>query len=355
MENRPPRTLLCVKYRVEDSHYPNVGARGTHPAAQRVYWRNLAVMFASARRFGGAGFEARVATNVDPPPDVARVLARLEVEVRRTDFAYTPPRDYFGQYRGAFTTFDVITAFAREAAPTDRLLILDPDCLWAGDPARLVGVLRDHDLAVYEIGLLPHAREHGLTTGELFALFAEFAPFAATRAPRRPAYLGGEVVGMTGEAAARLVPVLESAWRRCLERHAEGRPTFRTEEQLLSFAVWASGLSARDLRPEFRRILTSPLFANPEPEDLQRVLWHLPLEKRRGLLHLFPDAAREGSPFWTLPEEAFRRDVARRVGLLPTPWRRWQDRAFRVAWHARDRWRRARRSRPTGGLAKARS
>lgn len=323
---------LAVSYYVDDSYYSNVG-KGSSRHSQRVYWRNIAVMFATARRMFPSGAQLTAFTNAVPPSEVGRVL--VDLDVRRMDIGFSQPYppDFYPRFRGAFHLLDVLAWYAAQNGGDAPMLVVDPDCLWVRPPHRVLETLLSDGYLACSVDYDVERRANGVSRADMGRIFPEVAT-----GPGRsvPFYIGGEFVGATAPFAVTLAEALEAATQANVARWRRGEATLNTEEHILSYAFWSLGL-----RPNhaglMRRIFTGAMYRNVEQDDHALTLWHLPSEKKRGLYRLFTEVQRPGSPFWKLEGDDLRRYLARHTGVVPTPARRLQEAVRRPAVHLKRR------------------
>ncbi len=312
-------TWLYAEAPGEESVYPQIIGHGAPSSTrfQAVYWRCVAVFFASLARHDNAS--ARVLyTNVDRVPtvdglDLGAFLDRLGVEVVTLPYTFQPPEGYFGAWRNQFYVFDVTRHLAGRLADDAVGMVLDSDCVWARGPARMAAMTRRHGALTYDLGLPEGGDQNGLSLDEMAALYADLDG-SPPEAP--PPYIGGELIAATGDALRQLDGRVDALWAEMLRRHAAGQPKFNEEAQALSYLYHALGIAYGTANPYLRRIWTTLLKGDDaRGPDLYLTVWHVPGEKRYGLRRLFAEAMDVASPFWTLDGEAWRAHVAGHVGL----------------------------------------
>lgn len=307
-------THVAVAYHVDQSRYANVG-RGDRRHTLDVYWRNIAVMFASLTRWTASEGHRTVFSNSRPPERIGRVLERLGVDV--TDIGYTQPypSSFFPAYRGAFHLFDVVHHYAETLQDDERAVVVDPDCLWVADPRPLFEVLARDGMLVHDLVYPETRRANGVGRADMRRIFEELDGRGRTAAP---AYVGGEILGVTGRTARLLSPVLRDVTARNVDRWRAGKPALNTEEHVLSYLV--DRLQARgNTAPYLRRLWTGPrgrkISSDPRRDEYLLTIWHLPAEKQRGIYGLLPDVEEAGSWFWTAPDREWVELMAARVGI----------------------------------------
>ena len=123
-------TWLYAEQVGEESAYPQVGGVSSSPAFQAVYWRCVALFFATSIRHNPAARHL-LYTNLDGVPhvdgfDLPAFLDRLGVEVVQVPFTYQPPPGYYSAWRNQFYVFDLIQDLARRSMPDDACLLKTP-------------------------------------------------------------------------------------------------------------------------------------------------------------------------------------------------------------------------------------
>lgn len=339
-------TWLYAEPPGDESLYPQVVGQGPPSSArfQAVYWRCVAVFFASAARWA-SGARLVLFTNVDGVPvvdgrDLGAHLDRLGVEVVRLPYTFRPPEGYYGAWRNQFYVFDAVRWLTAEVDADAVGMLLDSDCVWARPAGRMAAMARRHGALTYDLGLPEDRDQNGLTPAAMGALYADLAPALGGAAPEAaPPYVGGELVAATGAVLREIDGRLDALWAEMLRRHAAGLPTFNEEAQALSFLYHALGVPYGTANPYLRRIWTTLLQGDDaRAPDLDLTVWHVPGEKRYGLRRLSGEALDPSSPFWTLDGDAWRAWAGGALGLPRRSLRKW---ALDVPTAVRDKLRRA--------------
>ena len=332
-------TWLYAERDGEESVYPQVGGRSSSTWFQAVYWRCVAIFFASAARTTPDAHRV-LWTNAEVPDvdghDLGAFLDRLGVEVETRPFTFQPPPGYYSAWQNQFYVLDLVEALGERLGEGEVGVLLDSDCVWTRPAAALVDATRRHGALTFDVGLGEDEWQNGLTRREMGALYAELdAP-----APSVPPYIGGELVAVTRATAGELAAAARPVWDKMLARHARGASTFKEEAHLLSFLYHQLGVETGTANPFIDRIYTSLKDGKTvRPGHLDLMLWHLPNEKRYGLRRLFPAVLDDRSWFWTLPVGAAWRERLGRVLGVPrrTPAKAVRDVAAAVRDKARAR------------------
>jgi hypothetical protein len=286
-------TGFVVDSRDEGTLFPSAGGNSGDPRVQAVYWRCLVGMFASAR-FTNPAQRLALFTNADPPVvdgvQIAAVLDRYGVEVRRTGLTVRLPEGRAAAWGNVLYFFDILAALDGEADGL-RFALVDSDVLVTGGLDGLFGLLDHADYAGYVVGTAPDEAVNGLTPRSMGAIAA--AAGAGSGAPVR--HYGGELFATTLATWRRDRPVFAGLLEQAM-RGAGPAASLQTEEHVWSVAFALLGVPVADAQQAIKRIWTSPRFSNAAPGDERLPLWHLPAEKRYGFHDLFRALARRGFP-----------------------------------------------------------
>jgi hypothetical protein len=107
---------------------------------------------------------------------------------------------------------------------------------------------------------------------------------------------GGELICFKGVILPQLLEAVTAGYQWALERFEKGQPKFNTEEHLFSFAYWKVGLRTFTANKYIKRMWTDLSSAvNLEAGDEQRMLWHLPAEKKHGFIPYFRLMGKNGN------------------------------------------------------------
>jgi hypothetical protein len=222
---------IAVAFYDDRGYYPLLGEL-RHVSRPTPFWRIIAVQLASARKFFGDAARLVLSSNAQPGAEARPLLRRIGAEVVPVAFDHEPPPGYFTHFWRSFYRFDAVSHFAATAADDDLLLLIEPDCVWVADPGPLVATLCRTGTLTYDTGYTEDERILGTTRRRLTKLFAELSG----RTPEEmPCYCGGEILGVIGERARKLMPVIDEVWQQCVQRFREGREKLYTDEAMLSY------------------------------------------------------------------------------------------------------------------------
>lgn len=242
-------------------------------------------------------------------------LSRLGVEVVTLDLSYATPKGYHGRWRNQFYIFDIIKYLSRSLAPEETCLVLDSDCVWIAPAPPIEAALRRNGVLTYAETYPPDLLANGLTRSDMQEVYEQIS---GETLPGPPVYCGGEFFGATGAEVRRLAEQIDPVWEVLMERFARGEKRFNEEAQVLSYLYWKMGYPVGTADPFIRRIWTGPplRFNTSSLYDYGLTIWHLPLEKERGIKWLFERLHRPGSAFWSIPTgRLFARYLGRHLGV----------------------------------------
>ena len=322
----------------EASRYPSAGWDSSDDAFQAIYWRCLVVEMLGARLFN-PDLRLVVVSNVEPPSvdglALRPVFDRLGVEWVRRPLTHRLPRPIASAWGNVLYFYDVLGWLADEA-PDARLILIDSDVVVTGPLDAPFEALTVDPVLGYTLGTAADEPLNGSTLSALTAIAA--ARFG--RAPTAPvAHMGGEFLGIRGDALGDWRPHAEAIWAD-MAAGAPGLAGVTTEEHVWSLLFAGVDVPVGDAGRWIKRMWTDPQHNTVVAGDEARPLWHLPAEKRYGFLDLFRWCRARGFAPDLSPDE-FRVAALRLCGV---------PRAS-VAKVARDHVRRVRRRLPGGRAA----
>lgn len=322
-------TFLCVDTDTSaaSSAYPNIGKTVSPRERRTLYWKNVVVSLATARRCL-PGARLCVATNDlrDLKFDASTLndlLKRLGVDRIALPFVHFLPLPGVSKtFRNVFYRFDVIRYLATHADLGESIILTDSDCVWT----RALPAL---DTRVPQTGLwlsspygvrdpqLKHP--HRLSRAELGDFYRQLNP---DYPEPHPTCYGGEFIGGRHAAWDQLSASLQAVWTRIAVDRAAGAlhlpngwGLFDNDELILNFVYNSRQLGVTLADGFMRRIITLEGVSNVKPADVDLPLWHLPSEKRRGFVLLFDRVLDLNSDFWKSPIEEFHRVLGNYLGV----------------------------------------
>ena len=269
----------------EGTFFPQVGAASHLAEVQAVYWRCVAVFFASSLAVN-AGARHVFYTNTQVPVvdgvDLAVLLARWEVEVVPLPVGFRLPQGSVTRWGNQFYVFDVMRRFVAEARD-ERLMLLDSDCVWRSSVAPMAEAIDREGALTLPLGFDEHPEGeaiNGLSRGGMARFAARHGGHELATIP----YCGGEIVAATRACTARIVEQAERLWPALVAGEPDAP---REEAHLLSVIYALEGVALGAASPYIRRMWTTFRHNTLLSADRGLAIWHLPAEKRTGFAELF--------------------------------------------------------------------
>lgn len=339
-----PRTVIGTWLHAEpkgaESRYPQVGGASSSSAFQDIYWRCVALFFASSVRHNPDAVH-KLFTTVASVPNVgdfstSRFLQKLNVEVVQVPFTYLPPPGYYGAWRNQFYILDIIKYLDCHGEPDEQYIVLDSDCVFTASIEPLSRDLSRSGLLALDLNLPLDEDINGLTQRDMKQIFEELGQPCLSEAAK---YFGGEFFAATSEVIHQLAAEMEPLWETCLARFEAGKPKFNEEAHFLSFLYAKLGYTNAPANPYIGRIWTGLKYRNASAKDFELMIWHVPAEKKHGIKRLFQQIIRPGSQFWTIaPGRDFSRYVAGYLGIPnSSPIKKSRDAFDTVLWRIGDK------------------
>jgi len=300
----------------QETQFPQMNQLSSTAAFQRVYWRCIAVFFATSVRVN-PGRRHVLFTNTSVPADIAGLLAGWGVETVGLPFRRRPPRGYHGSFGNQFYIFDILDHAAGwgqlvKGRPA-RLIVLDSDCVWLRPADAMEAAIDAGGVLAYRIAYDEQQPVNGASRRDMKAV-AE-AVWGRTL-PQVPDYCGGEIFAARTEALPGLMRSFDTLWQANLERWRAGQPKLNEEAHFLSLIYLEGGYPPASANRFIRRIWTNFRSRNSSADDVALTVWHLPSEKKTGLADLYGQVVRPDSAFWTVPvDESYVRLLGRAIGI----------------------------------------
>ena len=304
----PPATDQSLHHQVGS----NIGTQ----KVRNYYWRSTVVLLASAA-LHHPDSQRILLVNEMPPSEIdgfeiAPLLARLGVQVRELSHITRPPEGYHGAWSTQFIVLDALNDLASIATDRQPVLLLDSDCVFIRPiPASILERIASAGILRYDLGHADDSKENGLSNHDLALLAAEYDPPIKKDVIR---YAGGELFCGRADLLNQVVTIGRSAYYESLRRNAKGLLKFNEEAHLLSYVYEVLGspdASANDL---IKRIWTDRgVYSNVDGSESGLTIWHLPAEKKSGIIRAFRAIAAGG----TFPDSV--RACSRRFHLTVSP------------------------------------
>jgi hypothetical protein len=257
---------------------------------QNLYWRCVFCLFESSHRNNKGLFKHVLYVNKMPPDyidgiSIADLIKTFGIEIHKIDEQSLPPKGYYKAWSSQFLLLDMLRQMTAYIKPEDRVVILDSDVIFSKPvTADFFNELDKHRSLLYTIDYPVDREVNGISLRQLRSMMSEI-----TNKETTDLYCeGGELICFKGEILEQLAHETREGFKWSLKRFERGLPKFNTEEHLFSFAYWKVGLQPFTANVFIKRLWTDLSSAvNIETGDEQRLLWHLPAEKKNGFIRYF--------------------------------------------------------------------
>ncbi len=295
----------------QETSFPQMNQLSSLASFQRVYWRCIAVFFASSVRVN-PGRRHMLFTNTTVPTDIAGLLEEWGVETVTLPFQRRPPKGYHGSFGNQFYIFDILD-HAAGWAQAARLIVLDSDCVWVRPVDSMEDSIDQDGVLTYRLAYDESRPVNGASRQDMKAI-AEAVWGRAL--PHAPDYCGGEIFAARTTALPGLMRSFEALWRANQERWRAGQPKLNEEAHFLSLMYLEGGHPSANANRFIRRIWTNFRSRNSTADDTALTIWHLPSEKKTGLSDLYHEVVRRDSAFWLVAmDERYVRLLSRAIGI----------------------------------------
>jgi hypothetical protein len=323
-------TFLCVDTEAQDasSFYPELGGKRPAEVRRALYWKNVIVFCATARRCNP---DARIVVVTNDTADITcegkplqNILDELDVEKCFTPFReFKPPLELSARFLNIFYRYDVIRALGYEIAPeADTILLMDSDCVWAHPVMNWDALLLPKTLLIsnpYGERKTHERHPDRLSRADMGTFYRQLDTMYPEKFPN---LFGGELIGGSAETLRMFYQEVKHAWMLILDyakhtppRLANGLSIFDSDEYVNAY-VYNRGTLATRLEPKFfRRVYTQEFPNTARHSDLDIAVWHVPGEKERGLVLLFAQVVQSDSMFWKTPLENYPHYLGSFVGI----------------------------------------
>jgi hypothetical protein len=314
-------TWFYVQGQKEGGRFAQIREDSASEEFRDIYRRCIGVFFASARR---ANPEARLVLYLNRPwaesascvsREVGLLLGELGVEMRVITYDHVPPASFTKAWRNQFFVIDVLEHIHVGLSPSDGVVILDSDIVWASiaKADEFWDSVHSSGLATYQVGYDDSHKVNGLSIGDLHDLMSQLN----LESPGRLTYCGGEIVGGTVDWIKRLAVNADRIWSLLMDQHLSNTSLAFEEAHVLSMAYAYIGHEPGSADGFIRRLWTQPLKPrNVRVGDTNLALWHVPAEKKYGLARLYRQLVSRGAErFGAETDSMFKTRVARQLGI----------------------------------------
>jgi hypothetical protein len=316
-------TWICVDMEGEESNYLQMKSVGKSTSSKFVgiYLKNCIVFFLTARKFNPTA-NLWLFTNTNLPEkldelDLRQMLVQLGVTIVPVNFDYKTPPGFYGAWRNQFFEFSIFEKMLELSKNADDLFLLtDSDCIITGDLAPVWEKARSGCLT-YDMGYPEEYSINGLSRLEMKTIYEQLLNKKLDQVPK---YYGGEFFLANTASIKIIVDDFVELWPILLLRHKRGELKFNEEAHTLSYLFYKNGLQDQTANEFIKRLWTQPfIFRNVEQKDHDLLVWHLPHEKKYGILRLFKHLAPNVPHALSMQSDRFRRLLSRQLTIPRIP------------------------------------
>lgn len=221
-------------------------------------------------------------TNEDIPEVFKNRFDELHVSVVIKENNHIPPKGYTSMWQGTFFYLDSVKYLQTILQKEDIVFIIDPDCLVIKDFTPIVDKIKIDGILNYRVDYPFEYSQNGLSRSELKKIILE-----ETNIDINPVIFGGEFYGIKGDNIITISKELDKAWEISLKRFYEKKEYFKTEEHIFTYVFYKLSYAYGNANTYLKRIWTSPSYNNVNKSDIDYIIWHLPAEKKRGLMQIY--------------------------------------------------------------------
>jgi hypothetical protein len=286
-----------------------------------IYLKNCTVFFITARKFNPTA-NLLLFTNTELPEkldglDFRQIIDHLGVKVIHVNFDYKTPAGYYGAWRNQFFEFSIFQKMLELSQnQQDLFLLTDSDCVITGDLTPVWEKARSGCLT-YDTGYAEHFSINGLSRLEMKTVYEELLHKKLEHPPK---YYGGEFFLANIASIRPIVEDFVELWPVLLLRHQRGELKFNEEAHTLSYLFYKNGLEGQTANEFIKRLWTQPfIFRNVEEKDQDLLVWHMPHEKKYGILRLFKRLAPNVPAALAMQPDRFRRLLSRQLTIPRIP------------------------------------
>ncbi len=270
-------------------HY-QTGGDSDQQKTQNLYWRCLFCLFESSHRNNKNLFKHILYVNKMPPEKIdgipiSKLVRKYEIDIREFVPKSLPPKGYYKAWTTQFLLLDILKKVSEFVKPEDRLLLLDVDCIFSKPVTE--DFLKDIDTynaLLYSIDY----PEDRLVNGMSINMLRQVATEMFNKDSNELCYEGGEIICLKGKVLEDFFTVFMDVYKWSIQRFEKGLLKLNTEEHAFSVIYWQLGMKTFTANKYIKRLWTNlSSSVNLEPGDEQRLLWHLPGEKKHGFIKYF--------------------------------------------------------------------
>jgi hypothetical protein len=273
------------------STFPQVPGASSSPEFQAVYWRSIAGFFATSL-IQNPQADHVLFTNCAVPIidglNLQDFFFALSVRIVFLEITFRLPSKMAKSWGNQFYILDIIK-YTTLHGQTEKILVLDGDCVWNGDIQGLSCAIDRFGCLTYTIGLDDYQAAqpiNGVTRREMKDALLSWQPLHdIISCEFGIQYHGGEIFAATLEECKRINSVIDDLWN--WQKVDDSPVGFREEAHFLSIIYSFLGYASHTANPYIKRIWTTFKHHNASASDSKLDVWHLPAEKKTGFFELF--------------------------------------------------------------------
>jgi len=279
-------TWFVADTKDDASRFAQVAGNSAAPEFQLVYWRCVAVFFATSKIHNPTAkhvFFTNAQLPVVDGTDFGELFSKLRVQVITLPITFRLPKDVSDSWGNQFYILDVIRYLA-EHRLADSYIVLDCDCVWTAAADPIVAMIADKSCLLYMLGHEAYPlrqKINGVTRQEMALLEAEVFGDTTFNKELGIHYHGGEIFAATHEACADINQDIDRLWaqRQIAQTGASG---YLEEAHFLSIIYKHRKYEPYTANFFIKRIWTMLRYNTVLKEDVSLPIWHLPAEKTSG-------------------------------------------------------------------------
>jgi hypothetical protein len=328
-------TWFCLDEKDDESTYSQMKSVGksSSMAVQRVYWQNIYVFYYTFKRYN-PGLKFLFFSNVGIPDNLdgfplKAELEKLGVVAFHVPFNYKTPTGYHGAWRNQFFEFSIFEKALSVIPDKNSLfMLLDSDCVCVKNVQSLIDLTAAQGYSVMKMLYEPDHVINGISRRDMKGIFENLS---GTQLDHIPEYYGGEFFFMTLEKLQKVVKDFQDLWPKLLELNTHRQPKLNEEAHVLSYIFYRNGWIENLSNDHIKRLWTQPfIYRNVLPQDANLSIWHLPHEKKYGILNLYKQFSKNPLKYQRTENSAFLKRLNTELTVPKIPLRVWLFRLIPV-------------------------
>jgi hypothetical protein len=328
-------TWFCLDEKDDESTYSQMKSVGksSSMAVQRVYWQNIYVFYYTFKRYNPT-LKYLFFSNVDIPEDLdgfplKAELEKLGVQSFHVPFSYKTPKDYHGAWRNQFFEFSIFEKALEVISDKKSLfMLLDSDCVCVKPIQDLIDLTEPKGYSVMKMPYEPDHNINGISRQDMKGIFENLLNKKLDVVPE---YYGGEFFFMSIEKLQTVVKDFQALWPRLLNLNINKQPKLNEEAHVLSYIFYKNNWIENLADAHIKRLWTQPfIYRNVLPQDANLSIWHLPHEKKYGIINLYKYFSKNPLKYQNLKESTFLKQLNTELTVPKIPLKVWLFRLIPV-------------------------